>query len=59
MNAFPGRLRAILSESILLLLLEAEPELAKGKDLTPPKAGKIDPDSEAFRMMGENCDFVP
>ena len=58
-NAFPSRLRAILAEGVILLILEAEPELAKGKDLTPPKAGKMDPDSEAFRMMEENCDFVP
>lgn len=47
------------AESILLLLLEAEPELAKGKDLTPPEAGKLDLDSEAFRMIEENCDFIP
>lgn len=41
-----------------MLLLEAGPELAKGKDLTPPKAGNIHSDSEAMRMMEENCDFV-
>lgn len=57
-NAFPSRLRAILAESILLLCLEAEPALAKGKGLTPSKGGKMDPDYEAFRMMEENCDFV-
>lgn len=55
-NAFPRRLRVILTESILLLVLEVEPELGKGKDLTPPKGSKVD---LAWRMMEENCDFVP
>lgn len=41
-----------------MLLLEAGPELAKGKDLTPPKAGKVNSDSEAIRMMEENSDFI-
>jgi len=33
-TAFLSRLRLILAEGILLLLLEAEPERAKGKHLT-------------------------
>lgn len=60
MNVFPSRLRAILAESILLLLFETEQKVAKGKDLTPSKAVKMDSDCETFRMMEENwlCSLV-
>lgn len=58
-RAFPSRLSLILAESILLLLQGAEPDLATGKNLTPSKAGKMDPDSEAFSVMEENCGFFP
>lgn len=41
-NVFPSRWRAVLAESVVPLLLEAEQKLAKGEDLTPPKAVKMD-----------------
>lgn len=54
MNAFPSRLR-VLAESCLQPLLEADALISqKGQDLPPLKAGKMDPDSEALKMMEEN-----